>query len=342
MVTLADIAVVANARLEGDGTITITGVATLQNAKTGEVSFLTNPRYRKYLATTHASAVILAPADIENCAVAVLISDNPHLSYARVAGLFAHDIHQQKGLHPKAWVSADATLADDVWIGPCSVVEAGAVIGSGVFIGPNCTIGENAIIGDNSCLRANVTVCQRVRLGSRVLIHPGAVIGSDGFGLANDQGRWIKIPQLGSVWIGDDVEIGANTTIDRGALEDTIIEDGVKLDNQIQIAHNVRVGAHTAMAGCVGIAGSVRIGRHCSLAGGVGIAGHLEIADNVHITGMSLVTKSITKPGIYSSGLPVEPNRLWNKISARLRQLDDLARRFTLLEKRITSGSDAE
>ena len=340
--TLADVAVAAKARLEGDGTTIINGVATLQNAKAGQVSFLTNPRYRKYLATTQASAVILAPEYTEDCAVAVLISDNPQLSYARVASLFARAIHRQKGLHPKACVSADAKLADDVWVGPHSVIEAGAVIGSGVFIGPNCTIEENAIIGDNTCLRAHVTVCQSVRLGRRVLIHPGAVIGSDGFGLANDKGRWIKIPQLGSVWIGDDVEIGANTTIDRGALEDTVIEDGVKLDNQIQIAHNVRVGAHTAMAGCVGIAGSVRIGRHCSLAGGVGIAGHLEIADNVHITGMSLVTKSITEPGIYSSGLAVEPNRLWNKISARLRQLDDLARRFTLLEKKMTSGNDAE
>ena len=320
----------------------ISGVATLQNAKAGQVSFLTNPRYRKYLATTQASAVILAPEDIGDFAVALLVSDNPQLSFARVAGLFARNVHQQKGLHPKACISADAKLADDIWVGPHSVIEAGAVIGSGVFIGPNCTIGENAIIGNDSCLRANVTVCQSVRLGSRVLIHPGAVIGSDGFGLANDQGCWIKIPQLGGVWIGDDVEIGANTTIDRGALDDTIIEDGVKLDNQIQIAHNVRVGAHTAIAGCVGIAGSVRIGRHCSLAGGVGIAGHLEIADNVHITGMSLVTKSITEPGIYSSGLSVEPNRLWNKISARLRQLDELTRRFTLLEKKMTPGNDTE
>jgi UDP-3-O-[3-hydroxymyristoyl] glucosamine N-acyltransferase len=175
-----------------------------------------------------------------------------------------------------------------------------------------------------------------VRLGQRVLVHPGAVIGSDGFGLALDQGgRWLKIPQLGSVVVGDDVEVGANTTIDRGALDDTIIEEGVKLDNQIQVAHNVRIGAHSALAGCVGIAGSARIGRHCMLGGGVGVAGHLEIADRVQVTGMSLVTKSIQEPGIYSSGLAVEPNRLWNKISARLRRLDDLFKRLAILEKKI-------
>jgi UDP-3-O-[3-hydroxymyristoyl] glucosamine N-acyltransferase len=210
------------------------------------------------------------------------------------------------------------------------------VIETGAIVGPGCVIGEQATIGEGSRLVAQVTVCHRVRLGRRVLAQPGVVIGSDGFGLALDRdGRWLRVPQLGSVVIGDDVEIGANTTIDRGALEDTVIEEGVKLDNQIQVAHNVRIGAHSALAGCVGIAGSARIGRHCMIGGGVGIAGHLEIADRVQITGMSLVTQSITQPGIYSSGLAVEPNRLWNKISARLRRLDELFRRLAALERKI-------
>jgi UDP-3-O-[3-hydroxymyristoyl] glucosamine N-acyltransferase len=219
-------------------------------------------------------------------------------------------------------------------------VEETAIIERDVFIGPHCVIGERVVLGAETYLVANVTVCHDVRIGQRVLVHPGAVIGSDGFGLANEDGHWIKVPQLGSVQVGDEVEIGANTTIDRGTLEDTIIEAGVKLDNQIQVAHNVHIGAHTAIAGCVGIAGSARIGRHCILGGGVGIAGHLDIVDHVHITGMSLVTQSITKPGTYSSGLPVESNRLWNKISARLRKLDDLARRLTALEKKHRANSD--
>ncbi|MDQ2695806.1 MAG: UDP-3-O-(3-hydroxymyristoyl)glucosamine N-acyltransferase, partial [Pseudomonadota bacterium] len=213
------------------------------------------------------------------------------------------------------------------------------VLGPGVFVGPVCVVGEGAVLGEATRLMANVTVCHGVRLGRRVLVHPGAVIGSDGFGLANDAGRWIKIPQLGGVVIGDDVEIGANTTIDRGALDDTVIEEGVKLDNQIQVAHNVHIGAHTAVAGCVGIAGSARIGRHCTQAGGVGVAGHLEIADHVHVTGMSMVTESITAPGVYSSGLGVEPGRVWKKIRVHLRHLDDLARRVAALEKKVRSDA---
>ncbi len=244
------------------------------------------------------------------------------------------------GVHPTAWVSPEACIAADAWIGPHCTVEAGAVIETGVVVGPNCVIGEQAVIGAGSRLVAQVTVCHRVQLGRRVLAHPGAVIGSDGFGLALDHdGRWLKVPQLGGVQIGDDVEIGANTTIDRGALEDTVIEDGVKLDNQIQVAHNVRIGAHSALAGCVGIAGSAQIGRHCMLGGGVGVAGHLEIADRVQVTGMSLVAQSITEPGAYSSGLTVEPNRLWNKISARLRRLDELFRRLAVLERKMNQNS---
>ncbi|MCC6134149.1 MAG: UDP-3-O-(3-hydroxymyristoyl)glucosamine N-acyltransferase [Candidatus Contendobacter sp.] len=335
MTTLGEIAVVADARLQGcDPATVITGVAPLPSAESGQLSFLTHPRYRPFLATTRAAAVILAPVDAVDCPAPALVAANPQVAYAQAAGLFEPVVEVRCGIHPTAWVSPAAQVAADAWIGPQSTVEAGAFIESGVIIGPNCVIGEQARLGAGTRLVAQVTICHRAQIGQRVLVHPGAVIGSDGFGLALDHdGRWVKIPQLGSVRIGDDVEIGANTSIDRGALEDTVIEDGVKLDNQIQVAHNVRIGAHSALAGCVGIAGSARIGRHCMLGGGVGISGHLDIADRVHITGMSLVAHSITQPGAYSSGLTVEPNRVWNKISARLRRLDELFRRLTALEK---------
>jgi UDP-3-O-[3-hydroxymyristoyl] glucosamine N-acyltransferase len=337
MTTLGEIAAVAGARLQGcDAATVVAGVAPLHRAEPGQLSFLTHPRYRSYLATTRATAVILAPEDARDCPAPAVVAANPHVAYARAAMLFEPQVEARRGIHPTAWVSPTAHVAADSWIGPHCSVEAGAAIESGVLVGPGCVIGEQAVIGENSRLVARVTICHRVRLGRRVLAHPGAVIGSDGFGLALDgEGRWLKVPQLGSVRIGDDVEIGANTTIDRGALEDTVIEDGVKLDNQIQIAHNVRIGAHSALAGCVGVAGSARIGRHCMVGGGVGIAGHLEIADRVQVTGMSLVAQSIAEPGIYSSGLTVEPNRLWNKISARLRRLDELFRRLAALEKKI-------
>jgi len=337
MTTLGEIAAAARARLQGcDAATVVAGVAPLHSAGPGQISFLTHPRYRSYLATTRATAVILSPEDARDCPAPAVVAANPQVAYARAATLFEPAVESRRGVHPTAWVSPTATIAADSWIGPHCAVEAGAVIETGVIVGPGCVIGEQAMIGAGSRLVARVTVCHRVRLGCRVLVHPGAVIGSDGFGLALDTGgRWLKVSQLGSVVIGDDVEIGANTTIDRGALEDTVIEDGVKLDNQIQVAHNVRIGAHSALAGCVGIAGSARIGRHCMVGGGVGIAGHLEIADQVQITGMSLVAQSITQPGIYSSGLSVEPNRLWNKISARLRRLDELFRRLAALEKKI-------
>lgn len=207
------------------------------------------------------------------------------------------------------------------------------MLGPGVQIGPGCVIGEGVTIGEDSRLVANVTVCSGTRIGRRALIHPGAVIGSDGFRLANDHGVWVKIPQIGGVRIGDDVEIGANTTIDRGALEDTVIEDGVKLDNLIQIGHNVQIGAHSAIAGCAGISGSAKIGRRCMIAGAVGIAGHLEIADDVYVTAMSRVSKSLTEPGVYSSGTPIQPNHLWHRNSVRFKQLDDMAQRLKALEK---------
>jgi UDP-3-O-[3-hydroxymyristoyl] glucosamine N-acyltransferase len=336
MITLGDVAAVSYARLQRcDAAAIVTGIAPLDRALSGQISFLTNARYRQFLADTKASAVILSARDAVDCPAPALVVDNPQVAYARAAALFETIAVIMPGIHPTAWISPSAQVAEDVWVGPHCTIEDNVVVRSGVYIGPNCIIGERSEIGADTRLVAQVTICHRVRLGQRVLVHPGAVIGSDGFGLAlaNNE-RWLKIPQLGSVLIGDDVEIGANTTIDRGALDDTVVETGVKLDNQIQVAHNVRIGAHSAIAGCVGIAGSSRIGRHCMLGGGVGIAGHLNITDHVQITGMSLVTKSINEPGAYSSGLAVEPNRIWNKISARLRRIDEMFRRLAILERK--------
>lgn len=333
--TLAQIAAAAGVELHGDGTAAITGVATLKRAGPGDISFLSNVRYWQYLRETRAGAVILAPEHAADSPVAVLVSANPQLAFARVAALFAAPAKPLHGIHPGAWVSASAQVAEDAWIGPHSAVEDDVFIESGVFLGPGCTVGAGSRIGRDSRLVANVTLCQGVVLGQRVLLHPGVVIGADGFGLANDAGRWVKIPQLGGVRLGDDVEIGANTTVDRGALEDTVLEEGVKLDNQIQVGHNVHIGAHTAIAGGVMIGGSSRIGRHCMIGGGSCISGHLEITDRVVITGMTGVSKSITESGTYSSALTAEPTLSWNRIRARVRQIDDFARRLLALEKNL-------
>ena len=326
-------------RVHGDATLLIEGVCTLQDGRPNCISFLANPQYRKYLRDTGAAAVVLAADDVADCPTAALISDNPYATYARVAALLNPAPAARPGIHPSAVVADDCHVDPSASIGPLCVIDAGVEIASGVVIGPGCVLGRGALVGEGTRLVANVTLCHGVRIGKRCLIHPGAVIGSDGFGLASEAGQWIKVPQLGSVRIGDDVEIGANTSIDRGALEDTLIGDGVKLDNQIQVAHNVQIGAHTAVAGCVGISGSAKIGAHCMLAGGVGVVGHLEIADGTVVTGMSMVTKSITERGVYASGLAAMPADQWNKIVARLRRLDDMARRLLALERRF-GGKD--
>ena len=341
MPTLGEIATLCGAQLQGGAATTmISGVAALDRAQPGQLSFLISPRYRSHLATSAAAAVILAPHDAAACPIPALVTAQPHLAYAKAATLFERALPSAKGVHPSAWVSPDAQIAADAWIGPHCSIEAGAVIAAAVHIGPNCVIGAQARLGAGTRLVAQVTVCHGVSIGERVLVYPGAVLGSDGFGFARDaQGHWLKVPQIGGLRIGNDVEIGANTSIDRGALDDTVIEDGVKLDNQIQVAHNVRIGAHSALAGCVGIAGSAQIGRHCMVGGGVGVSGHLHIADHVQVTGMSLVAQSIKQRGVYSSCLTVEPNRLWNKISGRLRRLDELFRRLTALEKRVNNNT---
>jgi UDP-3-O-[3-hydroxymyristoyl] glucosamine N-acyltransferase len=339
---LEELAQRVGAQVAGDGACRIDRVATLADAGEGAIAFLANSKYQKFLATTQASAVILAPEFQTACPTNALLSDNPYLTYAKVADLLMPEPAAQAGCHPSATVAPSAQVATDAWIGPGAVVEAGAVIGPRVYVGPGCVIGQGVRIGEDSHLVANVTLCHDVQIGCRAMIHPGAVIGSDGFGFANDQGAWVKVPQLGSVLIGHDVDIGANTTIDRGALTDTIIEDGVKLDNQIQIAHNVHIGAHTAMAACVGIAGSTRIGRNCTLGGGVGVAGHLEIGDNVHFSGQTLVTRSFNEPGLYSGNLPAVPSGIWRKTVARIRQLEDIMRRLKRLEKQVGPTGSAK
>ena len=334
--TLGALAEQIGGKLEnGDPDSTVTSVATLQHASAGDISFLANPAYRQYLPSTRASAVILAHEHLPECPVAAIVSDNPYVAYARAAALLFPLPPGRHGVHPTATVDSSSVIDADAWIGPNCIIESGVTIHAGVQLAGGCFVGANTEIGSDSRLAANVVVCHGVTIGARVTIAPGAVIGSDGFGLANEGGRWLPVPQLGGVRIADDVDIGANTTIDRGALEDTVLEEGVRLDNQIQVAHNVHIGAHTAIAGCVGISGSARIGKHCMIGGGAGIVGHLEIADHVIVTGMTMVTRSITKAGVYSSGVPAQDNESWNKNYARLRQLDRLARRVNKLEQSL-------
>ncbi len=314
--------------LRGDAAHVIRGVATLAEAGADQIGFLANPRYRAQLAETRAGAIVLHARDAEAWSGACLIANDPYVAFAQVASLFEHPSADVGGIHPSAVVAAGAVVADSASVGPLCVIEDGAVIGDGARLGPHCVIGRGCTVGAQSRLIARVTLVQDVTLGKRVLIHPGAVIGADGFGLAFERDHWIKVPQLGGVAIGDDCEIGANTTIDRGALGDTVLEEDVRLDNQIQIAHNVRIGAHTALAGCSAVAGSATIGRYCLIGGSAGILGHLSIADRVTVTAMSLVTHSIREAGEYSSGTPIQPNRQWRRNAARFKHLDEMARRL--------------
>ncbi len=341
-IRLADLAAQTGAQLKGDGDCEVDHVDTLQDAGPGALSFLANPSYRRHLGVTRASAVIIKPEWEQDCTVPALVTDNPYLVYARAAALLHPAEPHPGGIHPSAVVAPSAQIAPNAWIGPGSVVEEDARVGAGVDIGPGCTIGWGVEIGAGSRLVARVTICAGVRIGRRALIHPGAVIGSDGFGLADEGGAWVKVPQVGGVLVGDDVEVGANTTIDRGAIRDTVIGDGVKLDNLIQVAHNVQIGDHTAIAACTGISGSTRIGRHCSIGGGVGMAGHLEIADNVYITGMAMVTRSIHEPGVYSGNMPAESNRQWRRNVANFRRLEEYVRRLKALETLASMGAGEE
>ena len=320
VVSLAELARRTGARVEGDPEIQIFRVAPLKEAGAGDITFLSNPKYRADVAGTRASAVILAPAAIDLTPLPRLVHDNPYVCFARVAQILDTYPVAAPGIHPSASVAPSAKIGAGVSIGACAVVGAEVEIGAGSVIHPN------------------VTLYPRVRIGARVIIHAGAVIGSDGFGFANEDGRWVKIPQSGGVLIGDDVEIGAGTTIDRGALADTVIEEGAKLDNQIQVGHNVRIGAHTAIAGCVGIAGSADIGRYCTIAGAAKILGHLKIADHVNISVDTLVTKSITEAGTYSGSFPNAPHREYLKIAVLVRNLGRMEERIRALEKQLAGA----
>ena len=331
--TIADIAERFGLESKGDRTRVIDGVGTLAGAGPSQLSFLSNSKYASQLSATQAGVVVLSAEAADSCPTAALIARDPYVAYAHIAALFERLPAAPRGIHPSAVVSPGARVSATASIGPCCVIDEGAIIEDGAVLGPHCIIGPECTVGAQSRLTARVTLVTRVTLGKRVLVHPGAVIGSDGFGLAFDRDHWVKLPQLGGVRIGDDCEIGANTTIDRGALDDTVLEEDVRLDNQIQIAHNVYVGAHTAMAGCAAVAGSAKIGRYCMIGGNAGVLGHLELADRVTITAKSLVTHSIREAGEYSSGIPLQENRQWRRNAARFKRLDEYARRLSALEK---------
>jgi len=320
--SLGELAVRFGLTLRGEPGLTVRSVATLSRANPGTLSFLANSRYRRQLECTRATAVILSAEDVAHCPVAALIDPNPYLAYARIAALLHPETAPEPGIHPSAVVAGGARVAASASIGPLAVIEEGAHIGERVLVGPGCIVQKGASVGADSTLRSGVNLYPGVTLGMRCLLHAGAVVGADGFGFAPNSGTWEKVPQVGSVRVGDDVEIGANTTIDRGAIDDTVVENGVKLDNQIQVGHNVIIGAHTAIAACTGISGSTVIGQRCMIGGMVGFAGHLTIADDVVVTGCSLVSASIKKPGSYSSGMPTVETRLWRRMVAHLRRLD--------------------
>ncbi|MDQ2702789.1 MAG: UDP-3-O-(3-hydroxymyristoyl)glucosamine N-acyltransferase [Pseudomonadota bacterium] len=317
--------------VHGDATATVSGVATLARATPSSLSFLANPRYRGQLAGSRAGIVVMRQADAEGHDGTALVATDPYSAFARAAALFEQREAMVPGIHPQSAIDPTATIDPGAHVGAFASIGARSVVEAGATVGAGCVVGEDCIVGAGSELVARVTLVRRVRLGKRVLIHPGAVLGADGFGLAMDAGQWIKVPQLGGVVVGDDCEIGANTTIDRGAIEDTVLEEDVRLDNQIQVGHNVHIGAHTAIAGCAAIAGSARIGRYCLIGGAAGVLGHLELCDRVVVTAMSLVTHSIREPGEYSSGTPLMDNRSWRKAAARFKQLDALARRLGAL-----------
>ena len=326
--TLGEIVAQLGGEGVGDQGVRLPGVATLDSAGPGHIAFLANPKYRGRLATTRAGAVILGPGDRDAASIPRIVSENPYAYYARTVALFHPEEPAEAGIHPFAQVDGSANVDATAQIGAFAVIGANTRIGARARIGAHAAIGRDCSVGDDTRLYPRVTIYDGCSVGARCLLHSGAVIGADGFGMAREAGRWIKIPQVGAVRIGDDVEVGANTTIDRGALDDTVIGEGVKLDNQIQVGHNVVIGAHTVIAGCTGISGSVAIGRDCMIGGGVGITGHLSICDGVTISGFSFITKSITAPGTYTSGMPQMPHAEWLRNAAHLRRLDELWKRL--------------
>ncbi|MGO4893833.1 UDP-3-O-(3-hydroxymyristoyl)glucosamine N-acyltransferase [Flavobacterium sp. W21_SRS_FM6] len=336
-ISLKDIASAIGAQLhlaEGDSENSlIHSISTLAKAGDGQISFLANSKYRSQLASTSAQAVIIGADEQDHCLRTALVMPNPYVGFAKVAQLLDTTPASAHDISPRAVIDPTAVLGTNVKVGANAVIERGVKLGANVEIGAGCFVGQDSIIGANTKLWANVTIYHRVTLGQDCLVQANTVIGSDGFGYANEKGKWIKIPQLGRVIVGDRVEIGASTTIDRGALDDTILHDGVIIDNQCQIAHNVVIGENTAIAGCTVVAGSTTIGRNCSIAGLVGINGHIDICDGVFITGMSMITKNITVAGVYSSGMPAVPNKDWRKNMVALKNIDNLNQRIKTLEK---------
>lgn len=338
-VTLGELAVRFGCELRGDPDVLVDSVAPLSQAGPRAVSFLANSKYVSQLAGTRAGAVILDARSVADSPVASLIAANPHATFARVAAVLHPDPPLRPGVNPLAAVATDAFVDASSEIGPHVSIGAGAHIGARCFIGPGCVIERGARVDDDSKFVARVHLGAQSRVGKRCIVQPGAVIGADGFGFAPEKGTWIKVPQLGGVAVGDDVEIGANTTIDRGALEDTVIEDGVKLDNLIMIAHNCRIGAHTAMAAASAVAGSSVIGKRCIIGGKAGITGHVTLADDVVVLGTSFISHSISRPGVYSSALPSEEAGAWRRIVGRIKRLDSMAKRLRRVEKHAGLGA---
>lgn len=334
-IRLADLAQQLDAELHGDGDIVIAGVASMQSAVAGQITFMVNPRYREQLSSCQASAVVMTEADLPYARSAALVVKNPYLTYARMAQILDTTPKPAQNIAPGAVIDPSAKLGNNVAIGANAVIESGVVLGDDVIIGPGCFVGKNTHIGAGTRLWANVTIYHDIEIGEQCLVQSGTVIGADGFGYANDRGNWIKIPQLGRVIIGSRVEIGACTTIDRGALDDTLIGDGVIIDNQCQIAHNVVIGDNTAVAGGVIMAGSLKIGRYCMIGGASVINGHMEICDKVTVTGMGMVMRPITEPGVYSSGIPLQPNKVWRKTAALVMNIDEMSKRLKALERKV-------
>ena len=335
MLTLPQICAQLGGRLIDDNGIEVRQIASLAHAQSDEISFLTDARYLKQLESTQAGAIIVPPKYSDACSIPRIVADNPYVYYAKVAAILNRTVNIVPSVHATAIIETGAVVSPKAHVGAYAVIAKGCVIGDNSYIGPGCILGANVEIGDGTQLQGSVTIYHESKIGCRCLIHSGTVIGADGFGHAEEAGCWLKIPQIGRVIIGNDVEIGANTTIDRGALDDTVIEDGVKLDNQIQIGHNCKIGAHTVIAGCVGVAGSAVIGKHCKIGGAAMILGHLEITDSVTISPGSMITRSISQSGTYSAIMPFQNHQEWLKTAANIRHLETLVQRVSSLEKQL-------
>lgn len=335
-ITLAELVKDLDVIIKGNSQCAIEGVCTIQNSQPGHITFLMNPLYKKHLATTQAAAVILSEQDAISCPVNAIITANPYYIYARIASFFDKRKQVSAGIHPTAVIGKNCNIHSTANIGPLCVIGDDVTIAAHVQLGPHCVVGDHTSIGEHSRLDARVTLYHSIKIGKYVILASGVVVGSDGFGLAKHQGTWHKVPQLGTVIIEDHVEIGANCAIDRGAIEDTVIEKGAKLDNLIQIGHNVRIGENSAVAGCSGFSGSSTLGKNCLVGGAANFAGHIDVANNVVITGMTAVSKSIRQPGVYSSGVGgLTTNMEWKKNSARVQRLDTLVKRIKAIEDKL-------